>query len=495
MKTSLKLFIYLFWLVNLPIIAQNKITTIEKDGLSITTFETENGTITIKLPKNIHAGDIISGTVVTEPRKKTDKKKSKKEQKKEKETLEKLKKTNLSICESSTQIAEGHFNFTVPKNVLSGVVTAKLIDDKMSPIVSSDIIVHNTPRALTSILMQLPKYLRSGYPQQIVGSFDGNFRTSSIKINNSDLEIIAESPEVIIFSIPEDIVGIQELEIAENDYQYTTDINIVDLNITADKMNLSSGESTKIHLKVLGMENLEQPVTIHIDNLTPENVSLSQGNNQELVIDSEMINEQGIYTVDYQIKAQQTGSFSISTQIQEAELQNAEQPIPAPDALNPSGPNSNEKPETEQEKEGDIESNEKVNSLTQDDTKKEICGAQESKWIENKSKRSIVESNITKKKQKSTSTCPVCKEKHVKWTYERVTYNLIKTFEKMKGICPKTKGHSGKHEGLKVYKTKNKISKTYKDRKVRHGSCGCTTIKSDDAGWIKLEKWKKQKCR
>ncbi len=128
------------------------------------------------------------------------------------------------------------------------------------------------------------------------------------------------------------------------------------------------------------------------------------------------------------------------------------------------------------------------------DADKNICGKQKTEWKEKKSERSVVGLKPIKKNQRSTSTCPVCKEKHVNWTYERVTYHLIKTYERKKGFCPKPKGHSGEHDGLKVY-TKNKISKIYKDRKVRHGSCGCTTIKSDEDGWVKLEKWKKQQCK
>ena len=524
MKTVIKLFLCLFWLISIPTIAQNNPTTTKKDGLTVVTFKTKEGTVTVNLPNNIHAGDVISGTVITKPSKRSNKRKSEKEKNKEKDRLERLKKSNLEICGTSTPIAEGKFSFIVPKHVLSGVVEVELSDDEMDPIAMSSIIAHNIPRALTRIPLQIPNYLRSGYPQQIVGVFDGDFSTSSIQLNDSPLEILAESPGAIIVAIPENIVGIQELEITENMFNYATEINIVDLNLSADRMSLSRGDLTTIHLEVVGLERLEQHVLIHVDNLTPNAISLRQGNHQILIIEPEMVNEDGIFTSDYQISAQQTGGFSISAQLQESELQNAdipapdemnpsdpntddkpdneqvskvEQPIPAPDALNPSGPNSDEKPESEQEiKKREIESLEKATPFfidkKQDENQanKKICGKIETEWKKIKGTGVLQEGsseNVTFKRSK----CKKC-GKYVDWKQYTTKFTIRVMVKRFAGLCPLEKDHNGNHKGLKPefdYQDRT----VYKDRKVKIGCSECGDLIKVGSKWKNLKKWMENK--
>lgn len=79
MKRSLHLFftsVFLFFCTTIGH-AQEKATTKTSNGLTTVTFETPNGPVTVNLPDNLHAGDIISGTVITEPKGKNEKQKAK----------------------------------------------------------------------------------------------------------------------------------------------------------------------------------------------------------------------------------------------------------------------------------------------------------------------------------------------------------------------------------------------------------------------------------
>ncbi len=319
MKTLLSLFISFIWLLNISVFAQTETSTTNKNNLTVVKVKTANGTVTVKLPQDIHAGDIISGTVIADLKKSTKKKKSKKEKKKEDKAFYNLQSSKLRICGIVTDVSDKKFHFKVPENNVSNTILLQLLDKEMTILSNEKIPINNTIRDFLTPL-QTPGYLRSGYTQKIKGTFDGNLTNSTINLNGKALDILAESPETIIVNVPENISGIQELEIIENDTNFTKNVSVINLNLSVDKSSLSSGETTNLHLNVSGLENIETPITVYIDNYTEGSVTLQNGNHQKLVIKPDLIDSQGIYNNNLQITAIHPGGYSLGVEIEEPTL-------------------------------------------------------------------------------------------------------------------------------------------------------------------------------
>ena len=54
--------------------------------------------------------------------------------------------------------------------------------------------------------------------KKIIGHFDGDFSTSTIKINDEPVNNLAESPEGLFFELPDDISGPVKVEVEEGGF-------------------------------------------------------------------------------------------------------------------------------------------------------------------------------------------------------------------------------------------------------------------------------------
>ena len=87
---------------------------------------------------------------------------------------------------------------------------------------------------------------------------------------------------------------------------------MLQLKISAGKLNLLRGKATSLSIDISGLEGLETAVPITITNNSPSNISLEEGNNQEISIQPNG-NE---YQLRQAVRATQGGGFSISVNIE-----------------------------------------------------------------------------------------------------------------------------------------------------------------------------------
>jgi hypothetical protein len=91
----------------------------------------------------------------------------------------------------------------------------------------------------------------------------------------------------------------------------------VSVIISADKLHLKSGETTKITVTVKGLDRLKGgvPVPLHLENKTPGIVSMGGGNIQTHIIRLEDIKPGGIYSMTRILTGKIPGNFRVSARI------------------------------------------------------------------------------------------------------------------------------------------------------------------------------------
>lgn len=277
-------------------------------------INTSKGKITVNLPAKIYAGDVISGTVNSKPVGNNEKKQQ----------------TNAKIIEgyvldaekNKSNVSEGYAKFQIPDGLLSDDFIVYLKDaagkqlGKINIPVSGKAPYKFAEEAIGNIPPHIPAIIESGNPTSLTGSFDGDLITSNVQIGGIHSDVLAESPREIIFQSPENISGLQDISITEQDCTFRNQVRMVDLQLSASKTVLQKGEQTNIQMMVSGLENLATNVSLKIDNLTPAILNIEGGNHQEIDISPEQVNDRGVWEGTVKGRSILKGDFYVTVKVE-----------------------------------------------------------------------------------------------------------------------------------------------------------------------------------
>lgn len=282
-------------------------------------INTPNGKITIFLPANIVNGDVISGTVVSEPKGNTTTK--------QQQNSKIIKGYVYEIGENKNAPVDDKIKFTIPDDINSEFLDIFLRDQKGKIVSTIEIpVAKNAPfnfplNAMEKFSPIIPEYIESGVPTSIAGYFDGDFSTSAIQIADKNVDVLAESPREIIFNPPENISGIENITIEEQGLIFEEQIRIIDLQLSAAKTQLKTGEQTSIQMVVSGLIDIDSDLKLFVNNLTPSVLLIEGGNFQELIISPENVNDQGVWTGAISGNSIRTGDFSVQVKVEQPQQQ------------------------------------------------------------------------------------------------------------------------------------------------------------------------------
>lgn len=304
---------FVFSFVTLNAQQKSKVSSETNNGLSTVTFDTPSGRVTTYFPSTMHAGDVISGTVVAEP-----------EGKNEKQIAKNKNVISGYVIElegTESDIDNEKMTWKLPGIISSGIAYLVLKDAKGKELGKSPIPLNSVPREIlpTNVIdfseFSIPDYLRSGETEMINGPFDGDFGNSSIKVNGTEAPVLAESPEAIFFAVPDNLKGEVEIELVENGYYVGDKACLVDLYLSADKLTLAKGESSTVNIEVSGLEGIETEVPLSITNITPSSIQMEGGLKREIKIGPNDVDESGVYKTTADVTATRAGGFSVMVEI------------------------------------------------------------------------------------------------------------------------------------------------------------------------------------
>ena len=461
MKTRYSIFVIMFWF---PIILLGQqIETSNSPGLQVIKIKTIQGTVTVNLPERIHAGDVISGSVIAEANVQIDSKLSKKKQRENAQVLEQFSAQTINIFGQIITPKDQFFSINIPLDVNPEIANCFVKNHNNQALACSFLNITKDPRVIPkNQTLSLPTYFRSGYYEKVNGLFDGNAQNTSVFINESPLYIVAESPECMIISIPENIHGTSELQIFEKNWGFDESIQIIDLMMEVGKTDLKKGESTNMQITILGVDNLSLPLQVNLENLSPLQIEMTGGIIQTLEITNDMTSN-GMFQNSYTITALQPGGYSIlgevaSTPNVNFEYGNEYDTIPS--VILP-------------------ESNVDLDIPESDTTNSELCPLRKyTDWKKIGTTKALDESQ--RQYEKTTQRrCDIC-EKSVTYKYYRIPEYNYDIEERTYLKCTLQKGHTGGCHGTEHKETRKvKKGEIIRYKRIMEGSCGHKI----DMGW------------
>lgn len=334
-------------------------------GLSTTTFDTLNGTVTVNLPDDLAAGDTISGTVIAEPKGKTGDEQAKNQDELSGYVVEvaeqpapsqKVTGNLIDFCKDPIQKKDDHSTTVCSKwSVPDGLPTiAVVLKNREGKIVShADVPVapKANPAKVTEGLLT-PAVGQAGKPISVKGPFDGDFASTAIKLGNQTAKFLASSPRKVVVESPRDFKGAAEIEVEYKGKSVAKcTYRNVSVNLAAGKLNLIKGEQTTLTVTLAGLIGLLSPVSVQLSNKSPGTVSMGGGETQTIEVNPAQVNVDtfstkrtltGVSAGGFSINAVvQNGGFSVCSPGNGGNIPVGPKPQPSPERPNPTMPPDN----------------------------------------------------------------------------------------------------------------------------------------------------------
>lgn len=272
------------------------------DGLYVTSFTTPQGQIKVNLPDDMAAGDTISGTVVAQPTGKD-----------ETERAQNLFKINEYVIELQGQeipVADKKFSRNIPSRLTTKERTIVLLYRGKSVAIAAIPVAAAPQRSPTQFT--LPTGGQQGRLIQIKGLFDGLFSPQDyVKIGGSLLTPLAESPRSLVVLNTSEVVGPTNLDFNENGVAIQCPFRNIHIQLSAPKLNLLRGETTTLHLMILGLGGIAKDQSLDLENNSPSVINMSGGDRQRIVIRPGEVSG-GTYSTDRTLTGIKAGGFGVT---------------------------------------------------------------------------------------------------------------------------------------------------------------------------------------
>lgn len=304
------LFVLILMFLTTPVITlAQKVKNVNsktEEGIQTVTFETDVGNIHLKLPGDVVRHDVISGTVIVEPKGENEKERKK--------NRDKLSGCVIEIDEQKTTADKKWDKWTIPAFVAAlPIILMNSTGDEIGKV---EMPVLNEPPFMVNGF-QIPTLGQTGHPIRIPGVFDGDFSSTGVRLDDKEVHPLVESPREVIFESPGDMVGLSKIQLNEGDVKVDGEIRICAVYLEADKLKLNKGETTELHVRVDGLEGMEEDegVPVILQNLSGGTLSMEGGDRQVFVIRPGDVQPDGTYTLDRDLTGKAPGSFSIEARI------------------------------------------------------------------------------------------------------------------------------------------------------------------------------------
>ncbi|MEO7672584.1 MAG: fasciclin domain-containing protein, partial [Pyrinomonadaceae bacterium] len=273
-------------------------------GLSTTTFDTLEGTVTVNLPDDLAAGDTISGTVIAEPKGKTGDEQAKNQDELSGYVVEVADQSTpkenvtgnlIDFCKDPAAKTNDYAitvcsKWSVPDAVKTVVVVLKNREGKIVSHADVPVAPKANPAKVTEGLL-IPAVGQAGKPLSVKGPFDGDFASTAIKLGNQTAKFLASSPRKVVVQNPSNAKGVAQVEI-----HYAGKIvanctyRSISVNLAAGKLNLTKGEQTTLTVTLAGLIGLLTPVSVQLSNKSSGTVSMGGGEIQTIEVDPAQVN-------------------------------------------------------------------------------------------------------------------------------------------------------------------------------------------------------------
>lgn len=305
MKQNCLLLVFVFFAGLHPLFAQ---TISSQKGLTTAIFDLPEGTITVYLPDDIRAGDLVSGTVLAMAGGKNARQTGKNLSVLKKYSIE-FDGQKLAVAEANGRVQYRANDSKVPQRFLS-VINREGVN---AGEVGIKVPAAEATRSTSSC--RIPTHALTAAPLRITGPFDGNSSNTTCTISGKEATVLAESPRQCIIRFPETAGGKQTMQVTENGQQKCTGtVSGVDLHVTTGKLSLRRGERTFIKVEISGLQNLPAAAKLTLTNLSADVVVLQPSDHFIEMLYPDSVNK-GHYEKNFDVQSMKPGGFTVNVEL------------------------------------------------------------------------------------------------------------------------------------------------------------------------------------
>jgi hypothetical protein len=272
-------------------------------GIRSADFRTNLGDIFANLPIDAASGDRISGTLAAVPKGKTDADR--------KANADSLGSLSLGICGGAFPVSGG--TFFCPKVPEKSLELILMLGDRPLDRVAVDVPEISQIPVLGKFF--LPAEGLAYNRARIGGPLSGDLTRTKVLLGDAPAHVVAESPRVVVFDVPEGPPGKVRIEIHDGDHVLSGEFRIVGLRLTPPRPIIHTGDTTAFSAEVTGLTGLERPIPMTITNLSPGIVSMEGGNRQEFTITPSDVSAAGTYPVHRKLTGIHRGDYVVNVSI------------------------------------------------------------------------------------------------------------------------------------------------------------------------------------
>ena len=301
------------------------------DGLYATTFTTPQGTIKVNLPDDMAAGDDVSGSIYTEP--------TGKNEPERRQNLEELNGYVIDLVGRQTAVKDRTFT-----RKLNRTITIVLLHHEQSVATATIPISLTAPPRQTQFTV--PTGGQQGRLLKIDCPCNGVFSPQDyVRVGGTQLPFIAESPRGLVVHNTSEVSGPTNMDLSENGMAVQCPFRNIRVNLSAPKLNLLRGETTTLHVMVLGLGGMSEDQSLDLENNSPSVIRMTGGDRQHLNIGAREVRPDGTYSLDRTVTGIMAGGFGVTATVRWKDVCNppnlAGGPVTQPTPTgNPSGQGS-----------------------------------------------------------------------------------------------------------------------------------------------------------
>ena len=235
------------------------------DGLKSTTFTTPQGVIKVNLPDAMVAGDTVSGSIYTEP--------TGKNETERRQNLEELNTYVIDLLGQQTAVGDRTFTRSINRTI-----TIVLLHHGQSVATATIPVWVSAPPRPTQFTV--PTGGQQGRLIQIACPCNGLFSPQDyVTVGGISLPVIAESPRSLVVHNTSEVSGPTNMDLGENGMAMQCPFRNIQVNLSAPKLNLIRGETTTLHVMVLGLGGMSGDQSLDLQNNSPGVIRMSGANN------------------------------------------------------------------------------------------------------------------------------------------------------------------------------------------------------------------------
>src|SRR5262249_36770545 len=166
------------------------------------------------------------------------------------------------------------------------------------PVATSEIPISITPPTAPT-QFTLPTGGQQGRPIVINGPCNGiSGPQDTVKIGGIVVPPLAESPREIVIQNTNNTLGPTTIECNENGAHMECPFRNIGIKLFAPKLSLLRGETTTLHVTVMGLSGIKDDLPLDLINNSPGVINISGGDAQHFIIPHIQVNSDETYSIE-----------------------------------------------------------------------------------------------------------------------------------------------------------------------------------------------------